>query len=330
MDASGPERGTILVVDDDADIVRFVEMNLRLEGYRVLIARDGLEALDMVAAEVPDLVLLDVMLPGVDGVEVTRRLRADSRTSTLPVIMLTAKTMTADRVLGLTTGADDYIIKPFDTLELVARVKSTLRRNAEARAVSPLTSLPGNVRIEDEIAGRVSSGSPFAVAYLDLDNFKAFNDAHGFLRGDQVILLLASALRRAVVGAQPPAFIGHVGGDDFVLVCRPEQVEDLSFAAVEYFDEKSPALHDPADVARGYLEVIDRKGVMRDYPLVSVSVGIATSERRRLRRLPRSRDRGDRNEGRREGRDRVGHRRRPSRRLTRRRDWRASVRKLVS
>jgi diguanylate cyclase (GGDEF)-like protein len=213
---------------------------------------------------------------------VTRRLRADSRTSTLPVIMLTAKTMTADRVLGLTTGADDYIIKPFDTLELVARVRSTLRRNAEARAVSPLTSLPGNVRIEDEIAARVGSGSPFAVAYLDLDNFKAFNDAHGFLRGDQVILLLATALRRAVVGAQPPAFIGHVGGDDFVLVCRPEQVEDLSFAAVEYFDEKSPALHDPADVARGYLAVVDRKGVMRDYPLVSVSVGIATSERRRF------------------------------------------------
>jgi diguanylate cyclase (GGDEF)-like protein len=282
VDAAGPERGTILVVDDDADIVRFVEMNLRLEGYRVLIARDGLDALEMVAAEVPDLVLLDVMLPGVDGVEVTRRLRADSRTSTLPVIMLTAKTMTADRVLGLTTGADDYIIKPFDTLELVARVKSTLRRNAEARAVSPLTSLPGNVRIEDEIAGRVSSGSPFAVAYLDLDNFKAFNDAHGFLRGDQVILLLATALRRAVVGATPPAFIGHVGGDDFVLVCRPEQVEDLSFAAVEYFDEKSPTLHNADDVARGYLEVVDRKGVMRDYPLVSVSVGIATSERRRF------------------------------------------------
>ena len=156
MNVSGPARGTILVVDDDADIVRFVEMNLRLEGYRVLVARDGFEALEMVAAEVPDLVLLDVMMPGFDGVEVTRRLRADSRTSTLPIIMLTAKTLTADRVLGLTTGADDYIIKPFDTLELVARVRSTLRRNAEARAVSPLTSLPGNVRIEDEIAGRVA------------------------------------------------------------------------------------------------------------------------------------------------------------------------------
>jgi diguanylate cyclase (GGDEF)-like protein len=280
--ASGPERGTILVVDDDADIVRFVEMNLRLEGYRVLVASDGVQALEMVAAEVPDLVLLDVMMPGLDGIEVTRRLRADSRTSTLPVIMLTAKTMTADRVLGLTTGADDYIIKPFDTLELVARVRSTLRRNAEARAVSPLTGLPGNIRIEDEIAGRVSSGSPFAVAYVDLDNFKAFNDAHGFLRGDKVILLLAKALRLAVVDANPPAFVGHVGGDDFVLVSHPDQVEELSRVAVEWFDREVVALHDSGDVARGHLEIVDRQGAMRQFPLVSVSVGVATSERRQF------------------------------------------------
>ena len=276
------DRGTILVVDDDADIRRFVEMNLRLEGYRVVSAADGAMALAMVATEVPDLVLLDVMMPGVDGIEVTRRLRSDSRTSTMPIIMLTAKSITADRVLGLTAGADDYIIKPFDTLELVARVRSTLRRNAEARAVSPLTSLPGNVRIEEEIASRVANREPFAVAYLDLDNFKAFNDAHGFLRGDQVILLLAMALRRAVVGVEPPPFVGHVGGDDFVLVCRPDVVERLCENAVDYFDEHVRALHDPADVARGGLEIADRQGVLRTFPLVSVSVGVATSERRQF------------------------------------------------
>ena len=276
------ERGTILVVDDDPDIRRFVEMNLRLEGYRVLTAADGAMALAMVATEIPDLVLLDVMMPGLDGIEVTRRLRADSRTATTPIVMLTAKSMTADRVLGLTAGADDYIIKPFDTLELVARVRSTLRRNAEARAVSPLTSLPGNVRIEEEIASRVAGTAPFAVAYLDLDNFKAFNDAYGFLRGDQVILLLAMALRRAVIGADPPAFLGHVGGDDFVLICAPDQVERLCTQAVTYFDQHVPALHDPDDVARGGVEIADRQGVIRKFPLVSVSVGVATSERRKF------------------------------------------------
>jgi DNA-binding response OmpR family regulator len=280
MTPDAPAAGTILVVDDDPDIVRFIEMNLRLEGYRVIVATDGARALEMMALEQPDLVLLDVMMPGVDGIEVMRKLRADSRTATLPVIMLTAKTMTADRVLGLAAGADDYIIKPFDTLELVARVRSTLRRNAEARAVSPLTSLPGNVRIEEEIAGRVTSGRPFAVAYLDLDNFKAFNDAHGFLRGDDVIQLLATALRRAVEGIEPPAFVGHVGGDDFVLVCLPAQVEELASETVSYFDEQVLPLHDPADVARGGLEIVDRQGAVRVFPLVSVSVGIASSERR--------------------------------------------------
>ncbi len=276
------ERCTILLVDDDADIRKFVEMNLRLEGYRVLCAADGAMALAMVATETPDLVLLDVMMPGLDGIELTRRLRADSRTATTPIVMLTAKSMTADRVLGLSAGADDYIAKPFDTLELIARIRSTLRRNAEARAVSPLTSLPGNVRIEEEIAGRVAGDEPFAVAYLDLDNFKAFNDAYGFLRGDQVILLLATALRRAVIGADPPAFVGHVGGDDFVLICAPEQVESLCGNAVTYFDQQVPTLHDPDDVARGGLEITDRQGVLRKFPLVSVSCGVATSERRKF------------------------------------------------
>ncbi len=275
-------RGTVLVIDEDAALRQFVETNLRLEGYRVLSAADGAMGLAMVATEVPDLVLLDVVTPGVDGIELTRRLRADSRTATLPIILVTARAMTADRVLGLSAGADDYITKPFDILELVARVRSTMRRNAEARAVSPLTNLPGNVRIEEEISGRVLGGRPFAVAYLDLDNFKAFNDAYGFLRGDQVILLLAMALRRAVVGAAPAPFLGHIGGDDFVLICEPGQVEALCEAAVSYFDEHVFTLHDADDVRRGYVGVPDRQGVLRRFPLVSVSVGVATSERRRF------------------------------------------------
>jgi diguanylate cyclase (GGDEF)-like protein len=277
------DRGTVLVVDDDPAMRQFLETNLRLDGYDVLTAADGPMAVAIVATQLPDLVLLEVGLPGIDGIELTRRWREDSRTATLPVIMVTARSSTADRVLGLQAGADDYVTKPFDVAELLARVRSTMRRNAEARAMSPLTNLPGNLRIEDEIARRVASGRPFAVAYLDLDNFKAFNDAHGFLRGDQVILLLAMALRRAVVGAKPPAFIGHVGGDDFVLICQPHQVEELCRYAVEYFDEHVQALHDPKDVERGYLEVVDRKGVVRRFPLVSVSVGVATSERRTFR-----------------------------------------------
>src|SRR3954463_6051163 len=116
--------GRILVVDDDPDIARFVEINMRLEGFDVRIARDGEEALAAVSEAMPDLVLLDVMMPRIDGVEVCRRLRADPATAHLPVIMLTAKSLSADKVVGLTAGADDYLIKPFDTLALIARVRS--------------------------------------------------------------------------------------------------------------------------------------------------------------------------------------------------------------
>jgi len=224
---------TVLVVDDDVDIARFIEINLRLEGFDVLLAHDGQEALDVIAGELPDLALLDVMMPHIDGVELCRRLRSDPLTASLPVIMLTAKSLSVDKVVGLTAGADDYIIKPFDTLELIARVRSTLRRNAEMRAVSPLTGLPGNYRINEEIASRALGDQHFAVCHVDLDNFKAFNDRYGWLRGDDVITLLAAALKSA--GAEvglPQPFIGHVGGDDFVVICRPDQVEDLTARTV--------------------------------------------------------------------------------------------------
>ncbi|MGZ3599505.1 MAG: response regulator, partial [Ktedonobacterales bacterium] len=238
-------------------------------------------ALAMVTTDVPDLVLLDVMMPGLDGIEVTRRLRADSRTSTLPIIMLTAKSMTADRVLGLTAGADDYIIKPFDTLELVARVRSTLRRNAEARAVSPLTSLPGNVRIEDEIAGRVASRQPFAVAYLDLDNFKAYNDVYGFLRGNDLIRLLAQVVRESVRDEGNLAdFVGHIGGDDFVVITTPDRVDPLCRTLIARWEEESAAYYSADDQERGTFIAVDRQGQHQEYPLIGVSIGIVTNQHR--------------------------------------------------
>ncbi|PZM88525.1 MAG: diguanylate cyclase response regulator, partial [Actinobacteria bacterium] len=129
-------RDLIMVVDDDPDIARFVEVNLRLHGFDVVLAGDGEEALELVHQRRPDLAVVDVMMPRLSGLELTRRLRADPMTAVLPIIMLTAKSMTADKVAGLSTGADDYIVKPFDSAELVARISTTLRRNREFREVS--------------------------------------------------------------------------------------------------------------------------------------------------------------------------------------------------
>jgi DNA-binding response OmpR family regulator len=280
----GDGMSTVLVVDDDVDIARFIEVNLRLEGFDVLVAHDGEEAQHVIADRLPDLALLDVMMPRVDGVELCRRLRSDPLTASLPIIMLTAKSLSADKVVGLTAGADDYIIKPFDTLELIARVRSTLRRNAEMRAVSPLTGLPGNHRINEEIAARASGDTPFAVCHVDLDNFKAFNDRYGWLRGDDVITLLATALKAAAGEVKEPVpFLGHVGGDDFVVICAPEQVEELTEHTLRLFDTGVIGLHDPQDAANGYISLLDRQGNERRYPIVSVSIGVAMTGQRSYR-----------------------------------------------
>jgi diguanylate cyclase (GGDEF)-like protein len=282
--ASGSARereGLILVVDDDADIARFIEMNLRFEGFDVMVAYDGAEALAAIERRRPDLVLLDVMMPRIDGVELCRQLRADPMTAALPVILLTAKGLSADKVLGLTAGADDYIIKPFDTLELTARVRSTLRRNREIRDVSPLTGLPGNTRILAEIAERVAGPSEYAVCYVDLDNFKTVNDVYGFFRGDQMIAALAAALHRSAVDAGgPKAFIGHIGGDDFLVVCTPEQVGPITERTLARFAEQSRSLYDIDDIARGYFEVADRQGNTHRRGLLTVSIGVALSTQR--------------------------------------------------
>ena len=150
--------------------------------------------------------ILDLMMPLLDGVEVTKRMRADAMTSALPIIMLTAKGQTPEKVLGLTAGADDYMVKPFDT-HGAGRPGARRRCGAarRPRQVSPLTGLPGNSRILREIADRMRAGADFAVCYCDIDGFKAVNDAYGFARGDEFIVALARKLQRRGGRHRPPA-----------------------------------------------------------------------------------------------------------------------------
>jgi diguanylate cyclase (GGDEF)-like protein len=274
---------TVLVVDDDPDVARFVEVNLRSAGYEVTVASNGEEGLERAIELRPDLVLLDVMMPKLDGFEVAQRLRRDPRTSSSSIIMLTAKALSSDKVLGLSSGADDYIIKPFDPVELLARVKGTLRRAREMRALSPLTGLPGNIRVQEEIRRRVIEEQPFALLYADLDHFKAYNDNYGFVRGDRAIQSLARLVTETVHEVAGPAgFVGHVGGDDFVILVDPEQAELVAKTLCERFDDQARSLYDAADAERGSIEVRDRQGNLKSFPLLTLSVGVATTENRRF------------------------------------------------
>jgi diguanylate cyclase (GGDEF)-like protein len=279
-----PER--ILVVDDDRDICRSIEVILRLEGYDVRVAHEGEDALTQATRIQPDLVLLDMMMPGIDGYEVTKRLRHDPRTATASIIMLTARALPADKVLGLTAGCDDYIVKPFDPTELIARVQSALRRSRQMREVSPLTGLPGNFQISHELERLVNEeGSDgFAVLYADLDDFKAYNDHYGFMRGDEAIRTTGRLLTDALARHRTtPGFAGHIGGDDFVLVTHPDKAEFLAQDIVRQFDAMAPSLYDEDDRQRGYIEVADRRGVLHHYGFLSISIGVASSAVRPIR-----------------------------------------------
>jgi diguanylate cyclase (GGDEF)-like protein len=273
----------VLVVDDDPDIVQFVRMNLELEGYDVDTAANGLLALERIREHVPDLVLLDVMMPEMDGLTVLSKMRRSPGTASTPVIILTAKALADDRVRGLDLGADDYITKPFDLEELIARVRTVLRRAQQMRDLSPLTGLPGNFRISRQLEERVESGAHFALVHADLDNFKSFNDHYGFMRGDSVIKFTAQVLLEAAEATgDPDAFVGHVGGDDFVAILGVDGVEVYAKNVVEKFDAGIIDFYDTADALQGYIEVADRRGERHAFPISSISLGVATNEKRAI------------------------------------------------
>lgn len=275
---------TILVVDDDEAIRDYLAVTLELAGLEIVFARDGVEALDLARRRRADLVLLDVMMPGMGGLTALARLQADPRTRHLPVVLLSARSEHEDAIAGLEAGADDYLTKPVEPDELLARVRAALRRADGQRLRNPLSGLPGNETIQAELARRVATGTPLALLHVDLDGFKAYNDHYGFVRGDEALRAVAATLLDLQDGfADDRAFVGHVGGDDFVVLCDPQDAEATARAICERVDRLAPTLYDPVDREAGTISVTDRQGVHRHFPLLTVSIGVASSGRRTFR-----------------------------------------------
>jgi diguanylate cyclase (GGDEF)-like protein len=242
--ASG-EPPRILVVDDHEDNVELLRARLEARGYRVAAAMDGQEALDSVLAAPPDLILLDVMMPRVDGIEVVRRLKGNADLPFIPIIMQTALETTEDKVEGLDAGADDYITKPINFAELEARVKSLLRikalqeelaaANATLRKMSQTDGLTGvdnrrhvEERLTEMFEHATRLAEPLAVVMCDVDHFKSVNDTHGHQAGDAVLRQVAEILRDS---AREIDRVGRYGGEEFLVILPAASVEDaLGFA----------------------------------------------------------------------------------------------------
>jgi len=261
----------VLVVEDDEATRGALRALLGDAGYVCDEASDGERAVAAMRDARFDLVLLDLGLPGMSGADLHRQLRRDPRTRFLPIVFLTAHADRQVKLAELEAGAEDFITKPYDAEELLARVGAAVRRWSGLRAINPLSGLPGNQTITEEIDSRLARGEHFALLYVDIDRFKEFNDHYGFTRGDRVITMLAEVLT-CVAGEQ--LFVGHIGGDDFVLLTRADEAEALAEGITRTFDERIRALYDPADRQRGWIEAHDRRGRLQHIQVATVSIGI--------------------------------------------------------
>lgn len=273
----------VLLVDDDPDILDVLEITLLEENYEISKAMDGEEALKLIRSKPFDLILLDHNMPRMTGREVCAEIKKDILLRHIPILMVTGKGEVHDKVCGLEAGADDYIVKPFEPKELQARIRMTLKRSERDLDANPLTRLPGNISILGELSARIESNQPFAVCYIDLNKFKAYNDSYGFEHGDDIIKETARVLIRAVQETGTSSdFIGHIGGDDFVIITKVEAAENISRRVIADFDLSAPDFYNETDRANGYILAKDRAGNLQKVPLVSVAIGIVTNEFRKI------------------------------------------------
>jgi signal transduction histidine kinase/DNA-binding response OmpR family regulator len=268
----------VLVVDDDHGIRMICREVLEKAGYAVREAANGRAALVEAKRFRPDLMLLDVMMPELDGFATARAFRADPDGQLTPVIFVSARGQTADKVRAFKLGAEDYLVKPFDSQELLARVEKALRRRDRELGASPTTMLPGANTIEAEIERRLVERRELAFGYVDLDNLKAFNDYYGIARADGVIRQLGDLLREVMARAGGAGdFLGHVAGDDFVFITTPDHVDAVGTTICRTFDRLVPLYYSKPDRDRGYIETWDRYGVLRRFPIMTVSVAALTT-----------------------------------------------------
>jgi diguanylate cyclase (GGDEF)-like protein len=272
-------RGRILVMEDEVFLQTILKYELQDAGYEVEVAGDGLDGLKAVETNPPDLILMDVMMPGADGNEVCHQLKSCLRTRQIPIIMLTAMSGLDDRIRGLGQGANDYITKPFERKELLARVSNLLEWGRLQRDANPLTGLPGNLSIDAELGRRLEENQPFVFMYIDIDNFKPFNDFYSYQKGDQAIRLVALLLQRVVAQEGSPGdFVGHIGGDDFVVIADAARARQVAEEVLRQFDRDIPELYSKTDRARGFTQVLNRKGELERYSIMTVTIAAVSIE----------------------------------------------------
>jgi len=274
----------ILIVDDEEDQVTVVESRLTARRYTVQTTDNLEQALKILSQTPPDMVFLGLNIWKKHGSELCERIRGSLGASTTPILLMAEPADTASLIMSLEHDVDDFILKPFTALELQLRVALNFHRNEERIQANPLSKLPGNIAIDKEIRKRIEQNQEFSVCYIDIDNFKAFNDSYGFNRGDDVLLQTSNIIRRTAnhLSRDAEVFVGHIGGDDFLVILKPKYDHVFAHACIKEFDRIILTYYKQEDLTRGSLMVKNRKGRAFKVPLMSLSIASISNETRKL------------------------------------------------
>lgn len=271
--------GNVLIIEDDADVVGVAETLFRDQNFNVTVAKTAKEAFAAIFKSPPDLIVLDINLPDLDGFHVARELKRNMMLRHIPVILLSGRADFIEKMRSMDVAVDEYLVKPFDVQEMMLRSKLVLERARTNLDANPLTRLPGNRSIVETIKSHIGKGNPFAVGYADLNNFKAYNDKYGFSQGDKMIGYAAKIIVTTVQNLSPNlSFVGHIGGDDFIFICGYDQANEICQKITAQFDKDVASFYSEDDRKNGYIVVEDRRGVESKFPYVSVAIGMVSDE----------------------------------------------------
>ena len=273
-----------IIDDDESSIVIFRELFKNDPEYKFISVKT--KQIDIALKNIPSLIVINEDAIDRDVVELCKKIRKDEDNTITPVIVVSSKDQKEHRVKILQESVEYYIKKPVDEQYLYYTVKNLNRLLSSNRRVSPLTGLPGNVQIHAELKKRILKQEPFSVLYVDLDNFKAYNDVYGFLKGDEIIEFTAETIIKLVNSDElENTFVGHIGGDDFVAIVPGTNCEKLCQNIIAHFDANVKKFFTERDLEKGYIEVANRRGIIEQFPLTSVSIGVVTADTGRFHNI---------------------------------------------
>ena len=265
----------IYIIDDTTKTIDKIKEIFKEEENEYKFSNITTSEIEIALRNIPSLIIINEDNVTKDIIELCNMIRANEDNSITPIIVESSNPTTEHIFEVMKTSVEYYVLKPVDDQYLYYIVKNLMRLMYVNRRVSPLTGLPGNVQIHAEMKKRVLNREEFAVLYFDLDNFKAYNDVYGFLKGDEIIKFTARTIVRNIHNLKDnDSFVGHIGGDDFVAIVSKTNYEAVCQNIIAEFDQEVLQYYTKEDAEKGYIEVINRRGILEEFPLTSISIGV--------------------------------------------------------